>query len=417
MRPAIRSVLITIAVFLAAMEAEAYAEFPITSIVVQGSRSVSEEILLGEAQLLAGRSYTEEDLRAAVRRIRRLPFVVQVDFRLQRGEEVGTYQLVVEIIEAAPLFVSFNWLESWVDLPPSRHPVTGDPIGRGQRLHGTSKWGSVGLRTFMGSKGALFASSDWSRSSDLYLHHLGYTHYDALGTGGQLSAVLSYFSGDRDYPTDYSGRSEAELEDHLSLRLTASLPIGANQAITAEYGLARTSFARSSPTGPPEVLRPTTHLWSAGWFWDTTEDPLFPRKGVEGGIALRGDVSRRLEEGQITRSSPVHGFASAVKYWPVGLEGALHTGVSLETVDTTSRLWVGSIETGYSRDLWSPQTATEYGDLVVEARARWVGQFEDDRSRFSRDVQYGEARIGLSFRNEWGILTFGLHYRGWEGDV
>ena len=65
------------------------ASFFIEEIQLEGLRLVSERIVLAESLLEAGTTYSEIELQHAVRRIRRLPSVLTVDFRLDIGPETS----------------------------------------------------------------------------------------------------------------------------------------------------------------------------------------------------------------------------------------------------------------------------------------------------------------------------------------
>ncbi|MCP4896454.1 MAG: hypothetical protein GY906_05715, partial [bacterium] len=73
--------------------------FLIEEIRFEGLHLVSERIVLAESLLKAGTTYSETELQHAVRRIRRLPSVLTVDFRLDRGTERGRYRLIVSVEE------------------------------------------------------------------------------------------------------------------------------------------------------------------------------------------------------------------------------------------------------------------------------------------------------------------------------
>lgn len=78
----------------AAETSAASASFLIEKIVVEGVGHGSEKIVAAETLLRLGSSYTEPQLREALQRVERLPFVVQADFSLRRGSERGRFELV-----------------------------------------------------------------------------------------------------------------------------------------------------------------------------------------------------------------------------------------------------------------------------------------------------------------------------------
>jgi len=77
----------------------AYAEprFYLQAIEVRGTRHVSSGVVVAASLLETGQVYTESELRDAVRRVDRLPFVLAADLALERGRERGTYVLVLDV--------------------------------------------------------------------------------------------------------------------------------------------------------------------------------------------------------------------------------------------------------------------------------------------------------------------------------
>ena len=102
---------LVIALLLAAAglaRADEPVRFLIESISIEGARYSSPRILIAESRLTEGRSYSEAELRDAMFRIKRLPFVLHTDFRLAKGTERGRYVLVIAIEETKPLFLRID---------------------------------------------------------------------------------------------------------------------------------------------------------------------------------------------------------------------------------------------------------------------------------------------------------------------
>src|SRR5689334_22564051 len=83
-------------------------QFFIESIRVDGIRYASTHVVVAESRLVTGRSYPEAQLRDAVARVHRLPFVIHTDVRLEKGSERGHYIFVIIIEETKPLFVDYQ---------------------------------------------------------------------------------------------------------------------------------------------------------------------------------------------------------------------------------------------------------------------------------------------------------------------
>ena len=80
--------------------------FLIESVVVEGvPQAAGRRIVSGETLLKMGQTYTERELRQAVYRVRRLPFVVNAESTLRKGEHDG-YELVIPVVEETPVFLS-----------------------------------------------------------------------------------------------------------------------------------------------------------------------------------------------------------------------------------------------------------------------------------------------------------------------
>lgn len=91
-------------------------DFLIERIEVRGARFGSPAVVEKESLLTAGTRYSETNLKEAMRRINRLPFVLDSSFALEKGSERGAYVLVVTIVETKPLFV-----EAYSSQRASRH--------------------------------------------------------------------------------------------------------------------------------------------------------------------------------------------------------------------------------------------------------------------------------------------------------
>jgi len=69
---------------------------------VRKASRVSPQIVIAESLLREGAEYSEDDLRAASARLRRLPFLLSADFALEKGSERGRYLLAISVVAVAP---------------------------------------------------------------------------------------------------------------------------------------------------------------------------------------------------------------------------------------------------------------------------------------------------------------------------
>src|SRR5262249_46947529 len=68
----------------------------------------SADVIRAETRLREGETYAESELRAASDRVRRLPFVLDDSFSLERGSVRDAYVLVITVTETRPLFYQFE---------------------------------------------------------------------------------------------------------------------------------------------------------------------------------------------------------------------------------------------------------------------------------------------------------------------
>src|SRR5215207_3311596 len=80
------------------------ARFLIETVTVEGPKQAPANIVRAETLLRAGETYTEDQLRQAVYRVHRLPFVLDASFSLRKGSQRGAYELVIEVQPARWFF-------------------------------------------------------------------------------------------------------------------------------------------------------------------------------------------------------------------------------------------------------------------------------------------------------------------------
>src|SRR4028118_513709 len=103
MKSIVLAVCIVVAALFSGSASAQETRYRLERIVVEGS-NVSEVIVRGESRLVEERSYTEEDFRQAVYRIRRLPFVTDATYRIETGLTPGGTTLIVRILDKMPVF-------------------------------------------------------------------------------------------------------------------------------------------------------------------------------------------------------------------------------------------------------------------------------------------------------------------------
>src|SRR5512143_1105438 len=88
------------------------ARFLIEKITVQGPKEAAANIVRAETLLRPGGSYTEDQLRQAVYRVHRLPFVLDATCSLRKGSRRGAYELLIEV-EPARWFFYDAWVRAF----------------------------------------------------------------------------------------------------------------------------------------------------------------------------------------------------------------------------------------------------------------------------------------------------------------
>jgi hypothetical protein len=415
--------------------------FRIETITVEGGRrAATEKIVLAESRLTAGREWTESDLRDAIYRIRRLPFIVRADFALRRGTARGLYTLAITVEETRP-FVFSRELEV-VSFAQESASIA---LGYGSGHVDAHSSGSAGVRLFVGSQGVLFgaltAYEGWQ---------VGFTRYDLFGRGG--SATLAWESRrcclhqvlplalDPDF-TMWSDREADQaslslavpLTGNHSLRAAASVLRGraeSRSGVLADYR----SFQPFLDETPPRELRQA----QVAWFYDTADDPLFPAHGVtvSAGVELsehraparEGGLFDTASSGPETDARLVALATTARRNWSlsprqaVSLGGRLAVGRSrLENPVTGGHIERGtfdadslesSLEARWSASLWGFERTRDQGDLRFEVAARYG--LESVSPGFGGAVRQLAVTPSIVFRNGWGVFRFGFGYLSFQ---
>ena len=275
-----KRLLIALLFVAAVARADEPVRFLIESITIEGARYSSPRILIAESRLTEGHSYSEAELRDAMFRIKRLPFVLHTDFRLAKGTERGKFVLVIAIEETKPLFVQFDSIHNAIDTMELDQPFHLDhPTFHKSLLRISNDYYTLGGRWFVGAKGVITAATDQSRCHYNGLcgvrqpgYSLGYTQYDLFGSRASIAAVVQYREASMDLPSYVPGNGRRTLSfgDHLTYQLTGAVPLFGNNA------------ARATLSRQVEIANTDRQHFDQGelaWLYDTTDDPLFPHRG------------------------------------------------------------------------------------------------------------------------------------------
>lgn len=303
------------------------ASFVIEKIVVSGVRHASEGIVVSESLLVVGRAYSEAQLRAALQRVERLPFVVTADFSLRRGSERGRFELVVTVVETRPVFVGGIFGAEWSG---------GAAYSNGWAVIANP---DLGARVFFGQSSELSATfggfgavSDGGGDLGNGSFNLAYRHHDLFSRHvvGTLSAGVSSAST---RPISAEVAVPATATSVVGLRLTRS---------TTKFDVEPREFFPYTSS-----RRRTDYNAGVSWNRDTTDDPFAPRRGSRlraAGSWMTDDIDvtsnrdpwnwwiERGSEGQWTHDTQGHGLdgsLTAERYWPVASRLAIGGAASI----------------------------------------------------------------------------------------
>lgn len=454
-----RSTLLGIALLTlgtSAVRAEESAEparFLLETITVEGPKQAAANIVRAETLLEEGRSYTEGELRQAVDRVQRLPFVLDATFALRKGSERGAYELAVEV-QTARWFFFDQWSRGfYLQEPLGVNPGNPEGASYSESLEG-GVGGLAGVRRFVGRSGVVFATLDTEQGAQI-----GFTRYDLFHRGILFSA--SFSQANRDLPEVAEVLPLAldptfavwTFDDSSKLSLGLSVPFGGRQSVQVAISErrggveSRGTVLRSSPfTFPTYFSRDgeVTYRTAEGkWVWDTSDDPLLPTRGtsLSAGIEAARFQGEGLRPGRFSPfEPPLPAFESeqavlafsAIHHWSI---------TPRQTVSATGRAAVGqsNVEGLFTGDAVLPVEATlDYsgGSLglrhsLVLKRSREPGDVSDLRletgveagaERTSPDLGPGllrrfSASVGIVFRNQWGRVRAILTYLDLQGDA
>ncbi len=415
------------------------ARFLIEKITVEGPKAAPANIVRAETLLKEGESYTEDQLRQAVYRIHRLPFVLVASFSLRKGSERGAYELLIEAEPARWFFY-----DHWIRVFRFDEPLDLDATFQRGLDASFDLGGLVGARLFVGRSGVVFAALDSEEGGQV-----GFTQYDLFGRGIIASAGASrnLCCLQEVLPLGLDPTfSSWTYEESTKLSVGLSVPLGGRQSIQVAFSdrrgealdrdpvfLSRDVSRFSLEDGDLEHRRV-----EAKWVYDTSDDPLFPTRGVSASAGLEASRFEAANLRAFSFSGPepeerrlpayeaeqVVAAVSGIRHWPVAPR---------QTVSVTGRLAFGQsrIENLLVDDRVRPATDLHiYGGSVGVQHAVTVYQSREAGNasdmRLESGVELGEERVdpafavsplerlqiwtGLVFRHPWGRIRLMLSY-------
>jgi hypothetical protein len=430
------------------------ASFRIETITVETSRKASAGIIESETLLQEGGTYSEDDLRRAVARVHRLPFVLDATFSLRKGSERGAYELVIQANTARWFF-----FDRGIHIARFDQLYTLGEFGDNDTLSGSHS-GLIGGRIFTGRSGVLYGSLGFQRdlASDADGTTIGYTQYNLLGRG--IVADLSYARHDC-CSTDVlpfgidPQLSSWDWEDDEQASLKLAIPLAPHRSLqlgwTERSGRADDHRQVLEPifgSVNDDVLggeQDSRHL-QARWVQDTSDDPILPSRGAvlsagleydsyqvedlrahrdirgpEGFFVPAGDVDLPSFDGEQLLVT-----ASAIRNWPVTPRQSVSaggqvsvgrsqlTGLTLDDrllPETDLDLYGATIRARHLLRIWAMRETDNLADLYldttltygIEASSPRLGLQDNPLERF-------DLTTGVIFRTPWGRLRLAFTY-------
>jgi hypothetical protein len=432
--------------FLAALPAVAQetppesARFLIETITVEGPKEAAANIVRAETLLHEGESYSEGELREAVYRVHRLPFVLDASFALRKGSRRGAYELVIQV-QPARWFFFDHWIRAYrFDQPLDLE----DETFRGDRSS-AAIGGVAGARMFVGRSGELFGAFDTRDGLQV-----GFTQYDlfrrgilaSAGISRELCCVTEVLPLALD-PTFSSWTFESSTKVSLGM----SVPLGGRQSLQISLSDRRGQAGShrgvlvDSPDRVRQLFASTGELAyqrvEAKWVYDTSDDPFLPTRGISlsAGVEATRFDSSTLVEFVLEPPFDVQPVLPFHSEQVVGaLSGNWHLSISpKQTVSLMGRVFGGPshLDNLRLRDRTVDEASVDsYGvsagiqHSVTLRRSRSKDNFVDVRLETGAEIgvektspDFGPSPLkrfsvhaGLVFRNAWGRVRLILTY-------
>ena len=235
-------------------------------IVVENS-NISEDIVRGESRLEEEQSYTEEDFRQALYRIRRLPFVTDAVYRIEPGVTPGGTALVIRILDVPPAFYEIG-----VDSRKTEEDTE------------TAVYGILGGRWLLDNLGVFEGGIRDGKDEDGILAGIAYRAYDIYGTGGYATGAIAYrFNADI-------------LRYDPEATILLGYPLTRRQSVELRGSQTKSRFQREVDVlGDDDddedddtdlddnvdlVDRSKFRFLELRWLFESTDDPFFPTRGM-----------------------------------------------------------------------------------------------------------------------------------------
>lgn len=384
-RLALAALLLALA-FALPLRAEEPARFLIERIDVRNLVHASADVVKSESRLREGNAYGEAELRDANHRIKRLPFVLDAAFSLEKGSVRDAYVLVITVNETRPLFYLLDavYFEK----------------ANGRIVIDSTDAAVLGARMFVGRSDVVHLAAvehkdDRPFEANYSSIQAGYTRYGLFD-----GRVFATFTIDRNLRST-SVDEQAKIEPGALIGVALS----PNRTLTVSYTAVDLSSERS---------RHAERMLQARFAYNTTDHPFFPNDGSLLSIAplfARTDVFSSTQP--LVHSQDVGVEAEVARYLPLtdrftfgadatgGLVREQEHGASF--VSRTARYGAAFLK--ISRRMGALDADSDHR---IELTLRSVSKQHDFTPLF-RDAST-QLSVTWVRRNAWGILRLGVGY-------
>ena len=408
-----RSIALSICVFLAAVSSFAQeTRYRLERVVVENS-NIDQDIIRAETRLEEEKSYTDADFRQAVYRVRRLPFVTDAVYRIEPGVTGGGSTLVIRILDTTPVYYGIN--------------AGGERVSDGDTEFTGS--GLLGGRWLLDNLGVIETAVQKTEGEDGWDVGLAYRAYDIYGTGGFASLAIA-----QRFKTD------PRLYDPTPV-LNLGYPLTQRQTITLSASRFKTRLPRDfdvlgddddneddDETDEDDNVtltdRDRVQFAELRWWYETHDDPIFTTRGVQLSFGPRWSMVQNVTEAYDSEEEEVvateiettaYGLAlDAAGYRPFSSRNSVFLrlgGVASRIDDTEDEFMNGSASVGLTHDFHTPSDS-----VLHNVRARFeVGAgyrssiFRPASGEETRDSSaFGEAAFVM--RHRLGSIRLSLFY-------
>lgn len=404
--------------------------FLIEKISVAGTRQISEDLIRSETRLKTDQVYSESELRDAIRRLDRLPFLLDSRLSLRRGSARGRYELLITVEEAGSFFSGGDLVltELGTPLALDAPEAVEDSLSYDQL---------AGWRFFVGDHGVAYAAVG---THDV---QAGFAHYRPFGRQGLFTfdigraaccTVTLHPLG-----LDPGVGSWSHQEGAYRASVGFGVPLARRQGLSfkASYlesasGQRWSTLDAETPQNEYDDLREVR--LEVVWSSDSTDDSVLPNRGLALSAALDarllnaklvGESATGEKISSAARAHLVRAVFSVTHHWSLSdrqvasLAARLAFGRStIDDLPTTRglisndfKVVEGSLSLQHSLALWGAKMNRRFGEL------RWQNTIAYSHDSLSpalvldgHPFELYRLSSALVFRGSWGVFRLGLSY-------